>query len=93
MNTISKGLGTVCLHRGIDLTSSVLNVAAYPLDDGVSHTVRLVTTDPQPGGCQVDVILSAEAAANLASAIYTLSRSAIMKRGHEEDADSLQMTA
>ncbi len=77
-----KGLGKLCLHRGMDLTSSVMVTAAFAYDDRAMHGVRLVTTDPLPGGCSVEIVLSPDAAAGLAAQLHSLAHAARFKEMH-----------
>ena len=77
-----KGLGKLCLHRGVDLTSSVMVAAAFAYDHHAIHGVRLVTTDPLPGGCSVEIVLSPDAAAGLAAQLHSLAHAARFKEMH-----------
>jgi hypothetical protein len=76
MTATYKGLGKLRLQRGMDVTSSVMSVTAFSYEGRSMHGVRLVTTDPLPGGCCVEIVLSPDAAASLASQLHTLARAA-----------------
>src|SRR5262245_42058526 len=79
MITRHHGTGTLQLNRGIDLPPSVMSVAADAHDDGPQRGVKLVMKDSLPGGCAMQIVLTAEAAADLAGEIQRLARAANAK--------------
>lgn len=92
------GLGRVRLHHGLDLATSVMNVAGFAYDDPARHGVRLAITDPLPGGCCVDIILSPASAERLAHDLHSLAQAANLKEDDsatdpEKGAPLLMMTA
>jgi hypothetical protein len=98
MITKYDGLGKVRLHHGHDLTTGIMSVATFAYDDPARHGVRLVTTDPLPGGCSVEIILSSASAERLARDLHSLAQAAKLKedessRDPEKQAPLLMMTA
>src|SRR5436190_16113745 len=98
MITRYQGLGKVRLHHGLDLATSVMSVASFAYDDPFRHGVRLVTMDPLPGGCSVDIILSPASAERLARDLHSLAQAAKLKEDEsatdpEKGAPLLMMTA
>jgi hypothetical protein len=95
MTATFKGLGRMRLQQGIDVASGVMVTTAFAYDDRAMHGVRLVTTDPLPGGCCVEIVLSPDAATGLASQLHTLARAARFKETHapsvEGEGASLRM--
>ena len=91
MSAKYHGLGKVRLHQDLDLTASVMNVATFAYDDPARHGVRLVTTDPLPGGCCVEILLSPASAARLAKDLQLLAQAAELKE-EESAADPERQT-
>jgi glycine/D-amino acid oxidase-like deaminating enzyme len=80
MKKITKGLGT--LRRQGDITElNMLDTAVYAVREG--GTVRIVVIEKGPGGAELEVRLSAQDAAQFASAIYALARTAIIRNERE----------
>jgi hypothetical protein len=98
MTTKYHGLGKVRLHHGLDLTTSVMSVASFAYDDLARHGVRLVTSDPLPGGCCVEIILSPASTEKLARDLHSLAQAAKLKEEQsaadpEKPTPLLMMTA
>ena len=98
MSAKYHGLGKLRLQQGLDLTTSVMNVATFAYDDPARHGVRLVTTDPLPGGCCVEILLSPTSAERLAHDLQSLAQAAQLKEDEsagdpEKRAPLLLMTA
>jgi hypothetical protein len=87
MSTRYKGVGTLQLNCGIDLPRSLMTVAADAHHEDTNGGVRLKLMDSLPGGCSMQIVLTAEAAANLASELYTLARNAAAKGDATEEAE------
>jgi hypothetical protein len=73
-------------------------VAIFAYDDPARHGVRLITTDPLPGGCCVEIILSPTSAERLARDLHSLAQAAKLKEDEsaadpEKQAPLLMMTA
>jgi hypothetical protein len=76
MKKITNALGT--LHRQGDIAQlSMRDTAVYAVREG--GTVRVVVIEKGPGGAELEVSLSAQDAAQLASNIYALARTAIIR--------------
>jgi hypothetical protein len=80
MKKITNGLGT--LRRQGDITElNMLDTAVYAVREG--GTVRIVVIEKGPGGAELEVKLSAQDAAQFASTIYALARTAIIRNERE----------
>jgi hypothetical protein len=76
MKKITIGLGA--LHRQGDITDlNVMDTAVYAVREG--GMVRIVVLEKGPGGAELEVTLSAQDAAQFASNIYALARTAIIR--------------
>lgn len=80
MKTQYKGHGTLRVKDGADLSRSFLNVQASSYDHASAHGVRLMVSDPSPGGQILDVVLTPEDASTLGSLMRSLATSAVAKR-------------
>ncbi len=78
MKEITNGLGT--LRRQGDITDlNPLDTAVYAVRESATNTVRIVVIEKGLGGAELEVSLSPQDAAQFASTIYALARTAIIK--------------
>jgi hypothetical protein len=94
MKNSTNGLGT--LRRPGDFTeSNVMDTAVYAVRESDTNTVRVVVIEKGPGGAELEVRLSAHDAAQFASTIYALARTAIIRneRAAAEAARAPQLQA
>ncbi len=67
------------LNDGLEIVSTYMGATVCAVDGWHQHDVKIVVADNRPGGCTMDIQLSAEDAANFASAIYSLAKMAMIK--------------
>jgi hypothetical protein len=71
------------MNGGAAVVSSQVGVEASALDERHSHMVRISMKETFLGGCELDVKLSAEDAAQFASKLYALAKEAMNKNERE----------
>jgi hypothetical protein len=65
--------------NGGAVARGTVSAAAIPAAERDRHLVRLVMRESFLGGCELDVSLSAEEAANFASTLYALAKQAMIQ--------------
>jgi hypothetical protein len=71
--------------NGGAVARGTVSAAAIAAADRDRHTVRLVMRESFLGGCELDVNLSAEEAANFASTLYALAKQAMIQNETQAD--------
>jgi hypothetical protein len=89
VNNPTTGYGTLRMNGGA-VARGTVSAAAVAAEDRDRHMVRLVMRESFLGGCELDVNLSAEEAANFASTLYALAKQAMIQN---EPASSAAQTA
>lgn len=88
MKKATSGHGSLW-QNGAVTDLSMVATAACPVEERGIHKVRLVMAALLPGGCEMEVTLSPEEAAHLASSLYALARTAIIMNERETISESM----
>jgi hypothetical protein len=83
VNGPTTGFGTLRMNGGAVVVSSRVGVEAASLDERRTHMVKIAMKETFLGGCELDVKLSAEDAAQFASVLYALAKEAMLKNEQE----------
>src|SRR5438046_1875593 len=78
MKKITNGLGTL-RGQGDTTELNMLDTAVYAMRESDTNTVRIVVIEKGPNGVELEVRLSAQDAAQFASTVYALARTAIIR--------------
>lgn len=87
VNLPTSGHGTLRMNGGA-VARGIVSAGAHAANELDHHMVSLVMKESFLGGCELEVKLSAEDAASLASTIYHLAKQAMIKNESEMPAEN-----